>query len=365
MSSTRQSPSLGELFTRLEQEGLVHGPWRERVAAAMAREQEVQPWYVRTMIGFSAWIASLLLIIFIVAPGMDGGAVVWGLVLLAAAIALRFRLDHDFTNQVALALNLAGQGLVAFGLAEGTGRDEVEVVCAATIAMNLVLIPLYRDALFRFLAVQFAVTALVVLLYALKLNALVPPLAPLLCAAAIALWWRDGRLSGMLGPDPGPALMAGLLFAAFGCTLLSGVYLFPEWIDDFQFYPRPWISTIGLGALLLLLMHRILVDPLGGLASPAVLALLVMTVLLLVVTLPAPGVALSLTALTMGMARGDRMTTGLGIGFLTVFTAAWFYGMETSLLTKSYTLAGAGVLVLTARWLLRRLIPATREENHA
>ena len=34
---------------------------------------------------------------------------------------------------------------------------------------------------------------------------------------------------------------------------------------------------------------------------------------------------------------------------------AWFYGIETSLLVKAYSLIGAGLLALIARWLLLRL----------
>src|SRR5690606_23828335 len=42
----------------------------------------------------------------------------------------------------------------------------------------------------------------------------------------------------------------GLMLAAFGSVLFSTVYLLPA-AGQFEFYPRPWISTLLLGALFL------------------------------------------------------------------------------------------------------------------
>ena len=52
-----------------------------------------QPWYIRTMVGFGAWLASLLLIGFVTgfSLAMEGGYSVIGLVLIGGAILVVFQ----------------------------------------------------------------------------------------------------------------------------------------------------------------------------------------------------------------------------------------------------------------------------------
>jgi uncharacterized membrane protein len=71
-----------------------------------------------------------------------------------------------------------------------------------------------------------------------------------------------------------------------------------------------------------------------------------------------PGLLLALIVVMLGTASGHRTFVGAGIVFLVVFVAAYFYGIEVSMLTKSITLVSSGVAVLVARWLLLRVVGA-------
>jgi uncharacterized membrane protein len=52
---------------------------------------------------------------------------------------------------------------------------------------------------------------------------------------------------------------------------------------------------------------------------------------------------------------------GAGIAFLVVFIATYFYGIQLSMLTKSVSLVATGVAVLTARWLLLKVMAGPGE----
>ena len=139
--------------------------------------------------------------------------------------------------------------------------------------------------------------------------------------------------------------------------------MLPDLAKLLSFYPRPWVSTLGFGALLLGLAHHCLgpvFRPASPLAMPAVYGL---SLALTGASLWAPGVTFSLLICLLGAARDDRVLTGAGVGFLTLFLTAFFYGVETSLPAKSASLVATGLVVLMARFVLLRVLPANAHEN--
>jgi hypothetical protein len=352
--------SVGEVLSRLQEEGLIDNNQQNQAVACLSRlDDEMQPWYLRTLIGFSAWFSSLLLLGFVLEIGLvddEVGYIALGLGLLLAAIVLSRVIDNDFSNQTALACNLAGQCLLVIGIAGTMPGDEFKMALVCLILLNALLIPLYSDRVFRTLAPMIMVAAMVALLYAYQVQAVLPLVVPAL--AALFLWMVSNEdWFSVNGHDQwARPLMAGLLLGLFGCTLLSTVYVLPELADRFEFYPRPWLSTLGIGLLLLYAEYRFLcADVFGGFWTLPAISAYGMTTLILLATLPAPGIGLSVMIMLLGTARGSPTMAGAGIGFLALFMGAWFYGIETSLLVKAYSLIGAGLLALIARWLLLRL----------
>ncbi len=215
--------------------------------------QEIQPWYIRTMVGFGAWLASLLLIGFVGSVGFaaDAGFVIVGVLFIGGSIFVRRKSENDFMVQSALACSLAGQALLAYGIVEISSGGDFESVLSIVIILNAILFFVFPDRTHRVLSILIAMTSLSVLLYNWKLNAIVPILGPLVAAAMVFFYKRQGLFieSGkghLIRP-----LMTGLMLTAFGFLLLSTVYILPDLSLEFAFYPRPWISTLLLGALLL------------------------------------------------------------------------------------------------------------------
>lgn len=356
---TSPSRSLGDVVAGLRAEGLLT---EEDVAPALPvveRLGAAQPWYVRAMVGVGAWLASLLLIGFVAGLGLAiGGSTVVGLLLIAAATWGRRQPaagGNDFALQCLLATSLAGQALLCWGLADLLPGDDVKTACVILLAMSAVLFVVFPDRIHRVLMVLFGIGALVMLCYAFGMNAAVPIVGPLLATALVALYRRRAVLTasghgGIVRP-----LSTGLMLSSFGCLMLSAIYVLPELDSDFAFYPRPWISTLLLGALFIYVGSVTLPASTGGAQRASVplrLPLQLLMVAIVAAAWAAPGLLLALVVALLGASAGHRTFAGAGLAFLVVFIAAYFYGIEITLLEKSLTLVSAGIVILLARALL-------------
>ncbi|MGR9115260.1 MAG: DUF4401 domain-containing protein [Gammaproteobacteria bacterium] len=367
MKADRQR-SLAEVFGRLEAEGYLEPGWQEQVGAAMATFDQKQPWYVRAMVGFGAWFASLLLIVFIMSVDFvstSGGHLRFGLMLVAAAVMLRRSLVNDFARQTALALSLAGQVFMAIGMDWFDLGDDFELAMLALILINSLLIKFYPDSVHRFLSVIIIMSSWVGLLYYWETQFLLSWLTPLLTIGFVYLVLQERRFvvdrkDLLIRP-----IAAGLMVSAFGCVMLSTVYIIPELILNFEFYPHPWVTTLACGLILLYLEQKLLGKVLREMRSWPAIVVSYLTLLLMTAALAAPGLIFSLIVILLGTAQGNRSMSGAGLAFLTIFTAAFFYGIQTTMLMKSAMLVLTGLTVLLGRALLLYALRLPQEHDDA
>jgi len=356
MSSGRRS--LQEVVNGLAAEGLLRNESIEQATIVLENMCDVQPWYIRTMVGFGAWLASLLLIGFVASIGMttDSSFALIGAILIGGALFARRESNSDFMVQCSLACSLAGQALFAYGIVKLIGSDEFEGILAVVVILNVVLFFIFPDRIHRVLSVLIASTSVGVLLYIWELNAVVPVVGPVYAAAMVYCYKRQGAFIAAGRGDLIRPLISGLMLSAFGCLLLSTIYVLPELGGEFLFYPRPWISTILLGALFLYVAVGVwpqFGSAAGTNAAPIFFGLLVIVVAAAWVV---PGLLLALIVVILGASSGNRVFTGAGIAFLTLFVATYFYGIQITMLTKSITLVATGTAVLAARWVLLRIL---------
>ena len=363
---------LEDIVATLRTEGLLDDEAIESASQRIASMSEVQPWYIRAMVGFGAWLASLLLIGFVAGFAFDSAVAlaVVGLALIAAAVFLRHRSSNDFVVQSALAASLAGQALLAFGIAESAEDrflEFIETMFGTALIVSIVLFVMFPDRLHRVISVVIATASLTVLTYSQELNALVPLLGPALAGGLVLVHEQRAHLVAGSRAQLVHPLMIGLMLSSFGCLLLSTVYVLPELGAEFEFYPRPWISTILLGALLVYSGRGLWAELLTGAPGHAAYVVYALIAVVIAAAWAAPGLLLALLVVMLGAVAGNRAMTGAGIGFLAVFMAAYFYGIQITMLTKSVTLVGAGVAILLARWLMLKVLatPAQTEQSHA
>jgi hypothetical protein len=359
---TAASPSTRTVFDRLASEQLVAPDWAETLAAAAAGAAPATPWFVRAMVGFGAWLAALLLIIFVVSLSVfttGGGYLFIGLVLMAGACALRYRLGGDFARQLALATSLAGQGLFAFGVVESDTGFDIEAMLGTLIVINAVLLVAFPDKTHRFVSVLLVVGPFAGLLYAWEAQDYVALLGPVLAALLIVLLEREAFFAARGWLDRLTAIRGGVLISAFGSLMLSTIYVLPELIGDFLFYPRPWISSLLLGAMLIYVLRPAVAAVFGSASGTRAMAVYAATAVVVAAAWPAPGLILSLLVIVVASVRGNGVYRGAGIAFLALFTAAFFYGIDIGMLVKSASLVATGIVVLACRWLfLRAVMPA-------
>ena len=361
--------SLQQVVDGLQSEGLLSGDSLTKSEAFLEEIGAVQPWYIRAMVGFGAWLASLLLIGFVASIGFAAeiAFLFVGAGLIVGAIFIRRASDNDFLVQSTLACSLAGQALLAYGIVAVNNGDEFQGVLSVVAVISIVMFFVFPDRIHRVLSVLIATTSLSILLYSWRLNAIVPVLGPTFAAALIFLYQRQGTfIEGGTGHLIRP-LMTGLMLSAFGFLLLSTVYLLPELGADVSIYPRPWISTILLGALFVYVGTRMWPQLAGDSSTVGAATFYGLMILVVAAAWAVPGLLLALIVTILGASSGNRIFTGAGIAFLVVFIAAYFYGIETTMLTKSITLIGTGSAVLIARWLILTVLPGlpTGDASHA
>ncbi len=219
--------SLEQVVGTLFDEGLLPRDVEGQASAQVSRISGVQPWYVRTMVGFGAWLASLLLIGFVASIGFaaKGGFLLIGIALIVVAVVLRHRSDSDFMVQSTLAVSLAGQGLLAYGIAELSGGDEWKIVLTAAIPISTVLFFMFPDRIHRVISVLIATTSLSILIYVWELNVIVPFMGPAFATAMVFLYKRQASImAGGRGALIRP-LMTGLMLSAFGFLMISTIYI--------------------------------------------------------------------------------------------------------------------------------------------
>ncbi len=367
---SRADVSMQSVIDGLRAEGLLSDEASARGAALMETLGGQQPWYVRAMVGFGAWLASLLLISFVVgiAAGAEGGYMAIGTVLIVGAVVLRRRSTKDFAVQMALATSLAGQALIALGLTEVIEWREPEPVFGLVCIMSAVLFFAFPDRIHRVLMVLLALGSMTALIYAWELNALIPIFGPACAAAFVMLSKMPAKLYSVGRGSLLKPLSTGLMLSAFGCLLLSAIYVLPELMDEarFQFYPRPWISTLLLGALFVYTGSDVWPRLVTGSRKPTLAIVYGLIVVLVAASWSAPGLLLALVVVMLGASTCNPVATGAGVVFLAVFLSAFFYGIELTMLTKSVILTGTGGAILLARWVLVKVLagPVAGEVNH-
>lgn len=351
-----------DLWDRLAAEGLVEG---ERPPPA----PEQAPWYVRAMLGIAGWIGALFLLGFVGAAFAfvmedASAALIAGALCCAGAFALyRSLKGQDFGDQFALALSLAGQMLLIYGLGDLlAAADPLFYFAIAAIEAGLVLtIP---NFLHRILAAAGAAIALALAVAQLSLYGLA---APLLCAAFAWIWLEPARWArGPLWRPIGYGLVLALLLTET-FRLLGVVHWFGLGSQAAGWMPLygPLIGR-GLSAALLVTAAIVLSNREGhgrtgrvGLASTGGAALLGL------VSLGAPGLASALLVLLLGFAAGSRLLMAFGTLGLLGFASHFYYSLHATLLAKSGLLALTGLCLLAAHLVLRRLPDRVAEPGHA
>ncbi|TAK50613.1 MAG: DUF4401 domain-containing protein [Betaproteobacteria bacterium] len=352
-----------DLWQRLREAALVEGDMPEPDAASA-------PWYVRAMLGAAGWIGALFLLGFVgagfvwVMESASASFVVGALTCAGATAIFRLRAEGDFAAQFGMAVSLAGQAMMVFGLAQWFERSLTGMALAVALQQGLLFV-LVPNFIHRCWTSWTAASAAALALAGAGLPGFVPAA---LTAALVWIW-----LSEFDQAERGALLRAGgygMALAAVQSTMLHGE-LWALWILGRGTHgalggeTALWLGRLASGAVLVWAVLRLLRREGVPLQDSRARVALGGAALLALISLRAPGVGPAVAILVIGHANGNRVLAGLGILSLLGYLANYYYSLQATLLVKSALLASAGIALLAARLAMRRWWPEAPEVQRA
>ena len=125
----------------------------------------------------------------------------------------------------------------------------------------------------------------------------------------------------------------------------------------FEFYPRPWISTILLGGLLVYVANVSWSELLAERSTASRVVVFALLITVIAAAWNVPGVILALIVMLLGAGMTHVTMIGAGVGFLVVFLAAYFWGIQLTMMQKAATLVSTGAAIIFASRVVGRLFP--------
>lgn len=341
--------------------------WELLVARGVAdgdvppRSEQRSPWYVRVMLGIAGWIGALFLLGFVgavfafVIEHAFAAVAVGALTCAGAALIFRSSRTGDFAAQFGLAVSIAGQGLIAYGLAEGFGMKlwPVALSMAVVQAALFVLIP---NFVHRVWVAWTGVFAAALALGDVGLHALALSLAT---AAFAWVWVREFDFGTQA--EAARAGGYGLALASMQLAFMHGDQLWNSLLDGHGVNSAN-AAVVRLGTalsaavifwavVLLLRRERVALGSATGriaLGGAAIVGL---------ASLQAPGIGPAIAILVVGHANGNRVLAGLGVLALLGYLSQYYYALHATLLEKSIILICSGIALLLTRLALQRWWP--------
>ena len=162
------------VLERLAPEVVLTAESEGAVRDALRQLRTGSPWYLRVLMAIGAWIGTSFLLSFVVGlfalildGEIEGAMLLFGLVLMGGAVALRRQVENDFLHQLALVVSFTGQGMFIGGV--GATTEAIEPAALAGLMVSGVLIAVFPDRVHRFLSTGLAVAGLTTLMVTAKI----------------------------------------------------------------------------------------------------------------------------------------------------------------------------------------------------
>lgn len=346
----------GEVAERLWSEGVVTAAEVDALRRAVSHDGEDDiPWYMRVAVGAGAWAATAFLLAFLFGLQLIRGDVpriVFGVVLVAAALWARREATAEFLRQAAVAGSLAGMGLIIVSLGSlthsGAAAGTVGVILSAAM---IILMP---DRVHRFLATLVCAVCAVVAVLDLEWPRGLEVVAIALFLLAGWVWRfrlreRELRVAELLEPvgyGAIVAIFAILLFSTATDGRISPLHSGTAGLGIF--------TTAAIAILLLALVVGIFEEHGRSPAEPTTLLVLASIVLLAVLTRATPGIVAGVAVLVLGFDRRNPVLIAMAALFLAVFGSVYYYSLQMTLIEKAGVLAASGALLVAARMVIER-----------
>ncbi len=304
------------------------------------------PWYLHACIFAGAFIAGVLITVGIFSlfdlelRGVQ--LTIFGLAYIAAGVCMHRFGRHVFFEHLGLACSIGGHAVALFGVADTATRESRSgAVLVAACILCLLLYGVYGSFLHRLIS---GVSVIAIAKYTLPDMHAADALHAVAAAAAAVCAWRLMRERQAETWRP----------LAYACAIGLLVVLLPIsdrglWFDDVEL-PHRVISSSAMGVALLTALHFASRHASVS-GAQRLIAVLVVAVL---VALGTPGIPAALFLIVLGHATQHPLISGLGLAGLPLFVWKYFYSLDQDLLVKSAVLGLSGLVLLIARFLMKR-----------
>jgi hypothetical protein len=370
MSDTQ---TIGDVLSQLVAEGYID----ELPENPPFNSDDDTPAYIKALLGLGGWIAALFFFVFVgwcltitllsSSGELTSGIIlcIFGVAFIGGTVYLHGRSKNVFFSQVALATHVAGQLLFMVGLSMVLYvwypyQQEFPTVLYALIVilLEIVLIPLYEDGIFRFLATIAAVIASNVIVYELNIPASLSVLTAVLAFGVLVVWGETLPVERLIRHRLLlQAVGYGLVFGLFG-TIMHELSNSPTY-EGFArtALHQPLVTSILLLLMTLWLELRLLTEYEIPRSHRATSILLGIAVIIMLPTLTTPGIVASMLLILLGYRRRQNVLLVLAYLFMAGFIGYFYYSLQMTLLVKSFILMATGVLFLIGGLAFRRLLP--------
>ncbi len=336
--------------------------WDMLIAAGVVQGDEPQsdtiesPWYVKVLLAISGWVASLFLfgsvgVLFESFHDNSFVLIAVGAALISAAYYLLRIPKNEFYEHAALAISLAGQGLIIWRVFDGLNSDASLIVVTILVSILAVVMPNYIHRVlssfaagicFSMAMANFGVHYITV---------------PFLMFGAAWLWLNEFKYPEHMRMQS--AIGYGLILAL---VIATGQHVSADLSANIvkllrdQEIAKLWmyllIDELLVAAIMLYVIWNILRRLGHGVTEPISIVAFIGTVLLSVVSYVAHGISVSMFILIIGFSGSNRVLMGIGIISLLSSISAYYYFLNVTLLEKALILLLTGMLLITARWVL-------------
>ncbi len=325
------------------------------------------PWYIKTLLAFSGWLASIFILIFIgsIFYSLLENTVVCfavGALMVVAAFFILNTQKTDFIEHLGLSVSLAGQMLIIYTFYEGMSLSfTVASVLSALLHITLaVVIPNFVHRVFSAFFASFCLSL------AFGREGLPYLLDSLLMFACAWIWLNEfvyPKQHKRLAPI-GYGLVLSLMQLKGTVLFTPGALLWSSKHDASVSWAQPWVGEMLCAAVMMYVVFTLLKKNSVPLKSPLALTVLVSALLLSAISMEANGITVGIMVLLLGFFGSNSVLIGVGIASLLFYTSAYYYLLDSTLLAKSATLFVIGALLLIAREaFVKRLVVSGEKAN--
>ncbi len=345
--------------------GSAENVWQRLASAGMvdgtppAIPEPDSPWYVKLLLALSGWLASLLLLI---ALGMafndlfdsQIASLITGAVLIAIAIVALRKVHNDFFEHGALALSLAGQGLMAVGMYQFFNELDAPYfwLIAAFQTVLCFLVPSYVHRVWS------ACIVVLCVFFALQRPELHHLVAGATMFGVSSVWLNEYLFPNQASRNTAMAYGATIAVGVVAAFPMMGIHvnLLRAAVGvgpaDAEWYELPMIGKFLVFLVLLYTVWGIMRH--YSLNNRQQRWIVLAAIGLGVLSFNIPGITIGVILMLLGFSASNTVLLAIGFVALLGFFTSYYYQLEQTLLVKSGLFVAFGVGLLLLRFLLPR-----------